>query len=98
MLGARVHKADAGNTELYNGAIQGTDITDAQPEPKPELQTALVAMVPIPGGSKETEGQLVRDLLAEFPRDFFLRLCYWYQAGRHLPHLQPCASLELIQQ
>ena len=30
-------------------------------------------MIPIPGGSQDTEGQLVHDLLAEFLRDFSLQ-------------------------
>ena len=57
-------------------------------------------MIPIPGGSQDAEGQVVRDLLAEFLRGFSLRTLLFlldmvlpqldaYHAGRHLQHLQP---------
>ena len=54
-------------------------------------------------------GNLVRDLLAEFLKGFSLRTLLFlldmvlpqldaYHAGRHLQHLQPWASVELMQQ
>ena len=109
MLGALLHEAGEGNTELHTVAVQGRDIRDAQPKSEAELQTALIAMIPIPGGSQDAEGQLVRDLLAEFLRGFSLRTLLFlldmvlpqldaYHAGRHLQHLQPWVSVELMQQ
>ena len=109
MVSALLHEAGEGNTELHTVAIQGRDIRDVQPKSEAELQAALIAMIPIPGGSQDAEGQLVRDLLAEFLRGFSLRTLLFlldmvlpqldaYHAGRHLQHLQPWASVELMQQ
>ena len=62
-------------------------------------------MIPIPGGSQDAEGQLVRDLLAEFLRGFSLRTLLFLLDmvlpqldAYHLQHLQPWASVELMQQ
>ena len=107
MVGALLHEAGEGNTELHTVAIQGRDIRDAQPKSEAELQTALIAMIPIPGGSQDAEGQLVRDLLAEFLRGFSLRILLFlldmvlpqldeYHAGRHLQHLQPWARVGIL--
>ena len=70
---------------------------------------AIIDMIPVPGGSQNVGGQLVRDLLAEFLKGFSLRTLLFlldmvlpqldaYHAGRHLQHLQPWASVELMQQ
>ena len=94
---------------LHTVAIQGRDIRDAQPSNEAELQTAIISMIPIPGGSQDAGGQLVRDLLVEFLKGFSLRTLLFlldmvlpqldaYHAGRHLQHLQPWASVELMQQ
>ena len=109
MVSALLREAGEGNTELHTVAIQGRDIRDVQPNSEAELQAALIAMIPIPGGSQDAEGQVVRDLLAEFLRGFSLRTLLFlldmvlpqldaYHAGRHLQHLQPWASVELMQQ
>ena len=62
--------AGEGNTELHTVPIDGRDIRDGQPETEAELQAALIAMIPTPGGSHDEGGLLVRNLLAEFLRDF----------------------------
>ena len=101
--------AGEGNTELHKVPIVGRDIRDDQPESETELQLALIAMIPTPGGSHDEGGLLVRDLLAEFLRGFSLRTLIFlldmvlpqldaYHAGRQLQHLQPWVSVELVQQ
>ena len=65
--------AGEGNTELHTVPIDGRDIRDGQPETEAELQAALIAMIPTPGGSHDEGGLLVRNLLAEFLRGFSLR-------------------------
>ena len=70
---------------------------------------AIIDMIPVSGGSQNAGGQLVRDLLAEFLKAFSLRTLLFlldmvlpqldaHHAGRHLQHLQPWASVELMQQ
>ena len=84
-------------------------IRDGQPDTEAELQAALIAMIPTPGGSHDEGGLLVRNLLAEFLRGFSLRTLIFlldmvlpqldaYHAGRQLQHLQPWVSVELAQQ
>ena len=101
--------AGEGNTELQTVPIVGRDIRDGQPDTEAELQAALIAMIPTPGGSHDEGGVLVRDLLAEFLRGFSLRTLIFlldmvlpqldaYHAGRQLQHLQPWVSVELAQQ
>ena len=101
--------AGEGNTELHTVPIDGRDIRDGQPETEAELQAALIAMIPTPGGSHDEGGLLVRNLLAEFLRGFSLRTLIFlldmvlpqldaYHAGRQLQHLQPWVSVELAQQ
>ena len=101
--------AGEGNTELQTVPIVGRDIRDGQPDTEAELQAALIAMIPTPGGSHDEGGLLVRNLLAEFLRGFSLRTLIFlldmvlpqldaYHAGRQLQHLQPWVSVELAQQ
>ena len=101
--------AGEGNTELHKVPIVGRDIRDDQPESETELQLALIAMIPTPGGFHDEGGLLVRDLLAEFLRGFSLRTLIFlldmvlpqldaYHAGRQLQHLQPWVSVEPVQQ
>ena len=101
--------AGEGNTELQTVPIVGRDIRDGQPDTEAELQAALIAMIPTPGGSHDEGGVLVRNLLAEFLRGFSLRTLIFlldmvlpqldaYHAGRQLQHLQPWVSVELAQQ
>ena len=101
--------AGEGNTELQTVPIVGRDIRDGQPDTEAELQAALIAMIPTPGGSHDEGGLLVRNLLAEFLRGFSLRTLIFlldmvlpqldaYNAGRQLQHLQPWVSVELAQQ
>ena len=109
MVGALLQAAGGGDTELHTVTIQGRDIRDVQPSNEVELQMAIIDMIPVPGGSQNAGGQLVRDLLAEFLKGFSLRTLLFlldmvlpqldaYHAGRHLQHLQPWASVELMQQ
>ena len=109
MVGELLQAAGRGNTDLHTVAVQGQDIRDAQPSNEAELQAAIIRMIPIPGGSQDAGGQLVRDLLVEFLKGFSLRTLLFlldmvlpqldaYHAGRHLQHLQPWASVELMQQ
>ena len=109
MVGALLQAAGGGNRELHTVTIQGRDIRDAQPSNEVELQMAIIDMIPVPGGSQNAGGQLVRDRLAEFLKGFSLRTLLFlldmvlpqldaYHAGRHLQHLQPWASVELMQQ
>ena len=109
MVGELLQAAGRGNTDLHTVAVQGRDIRDAQPSNEAELQAAIISMIPIPGGSQDAGGQLVRDLLVEFLKGFSLRTLLFlldmvlpqldaYHAGRHLQHLQPWASVELMQQ
>ena len=101
--------AGEGNMELQNIPIGGRDIRDGQPETEADLQAALIAMIPTPGGSHDEGGLLVRNLLAEFLRGFSLRTLIFlldmvlpqldaYHVGRQLQHLQPWVSVELAQQ
>ena len=94
---------------MHTVAVQGRDIRDARPNNEAELQAAIISMIPIPGRSQDAGGQLVRDLLVEFLKGFSLRTLLFlldmvllqldaYHAGRHLQHLQPWASVELMQQ
>ena len=62
--------AGEGNTELHKVPIVGRDIRDDQPESETELQLALIAMIPTPGGSHDEGGLLVRDLLCRIPARF----------------------------
>ena len=109
MVGELLQAAGKGNTDLHKVVVQGRDIRDAQPSNEAELQAAIISMIPIPGGSQDAGGQLVRDLLVEFLKGFSLRTLLFlldmvlprldaYHAGRHLQHLQPWASVELMQQ
>ena len=61
MVSALLQAAGEGNTELHTVAIKGRDIRDVQPKNEAELQTALIEMIPVPGGSQDAGGQLVRD-------------------------------------
>ena len=103
VMPARPHNAISG---ILAG---GESRVSAQPESEAELQTALIAMIPISEGPHDTGGLLVRDLLAEFLRGFSLRTLIFildmvlpqldaYHTGRHLQHLQPWVSVELMQQ
>ena len=85
--------------------IVGRDIRDGQPDTEADLQLALIAMIPTPGGPHDEGGLLVRNLLAEFLRGFSLRTLIFlldmvlpqldaYHAGRQLQHLQPWVSVE----
>ena len=109
MVGELLQAAGKGHTDLHNVAVQGRDIRDAQPSNEMELHAAIISMIPIPGGSRDAGGQIVRDLLVEFLKGFSLRTLLFlldlvlpqldaYHAGRHLQHLQPWASVELLQQ
>ena len=71
-LSALLVAAGEGNTELQTVPIVGRDIRDGQPDTEAELQAALIAMIPTPGGSHDEGGLLVRNLLAEFLRGFFI--------------------------
>ena len=81
MVGELLQAAGRGNTELHTVAVQGRDIRDAQPSNEAELQAAIISMIPIPGGSQDAGGQLVRDLLVEFLKGFSLRTvtALWYK-------------------
>ena len=107
IVGALLRAAGEGNTELHTVTIQGRDIRDVLPSNEAELQMAIIDIIPVPGGSQDAGGQLVRDLLAEFLKGFSLRTLLFlldmvlpqldaYHAGRHLQHLQPWASVELM--
>ena len=109
MISALLQASGRGDTELHKVTIQGRDVRDVQPSDEGELQAAIIDMIPIPGGSQNAGGQLVYDLLAEFLKGFSLRTLLFlldmvlpqldaYHAGRHLQHLQPWASVELMQQ
>ena len=109
MVGELLQAAGKGNTDLHTVAVQGRDIRDVQPSNEAELQAAIIGMIPSPGGSQDAGGQIVRDLLVEFLKGFSLRTLLFlldmvlpqldaYHAGRHLQHLQPWASVELMQQ
>ena len=98
-LSALLVAAGEGNTELQTVPIVGRDTGDGQPDAEAELQAALIAMIPTPGGSHDEGGLLVRNLLAEFLHGFsFLTLIFpldmvlpqldAYHAGRQLQHLQ----------
>ena len=109
MVGALLQAAGGGDTELHTVTIQGRDIRDVQPSNEVELQMSIIDMIPVPGGSQNVGGQLVRDLLVELLKSFSLRTLLFlldvvlpqqdaYHAGRHWQHLQPWASVELMQQ
>ena len=49
-LSALLVAAGEGNTELQNIPIDGRDIRDGQPDTEADLQAALIAMIPTPGG------------------------------------------------
>ena len=70
MVGELLQAAGRDNTDLHTVAVQGRDIR-AQPSNEAELQAAIISMIPIPGGSQDAGGQLVRDLLVEFLKRFF---------------------------
>ena len=70
MVGELLQAAGKGNTDLHKVVVQGRDIRDAQPSNEAELQAAIKSMIPIPGGSQDAGGQLVRDLLVEFLKGF----------------------------
>ena len=65
MVGALLRAAGGGDTELHTVTIQGRDIRNVQPSNEVKLQMAIIDMIPVPGGSQNAGGQLVRDLLAE---------------------------------
>ena len=99
--------AGEGNTELHKVATKGRDFRDAQPESEAELQTALIAMIPVPGGPHDAGGLLVIFWLSSYEAshsellfllDMVLPQLDAYHAGRHLQHLQPWVSVELMQQ
>ena len=60
--------AGEGNTELHKVPIVGRDIRDGQPESETELQQALIAMIPTPGGSHD-EGELSSSYLIWYSRN-----------------------------
>ena len=55
-LSALLIAAGKGNTELHKVATEGRDIRDAQLESEAELQLALIAMIPVPGGPHDAGG------------------------------------------
>ena len=98
-LSALLVAAGEGTLSYKQHPLSDGTLGDGQPDAEAELQAALIAMIPRPGGSHDERGLLVRNLLAEFLRGFSLLTLIFpldmvlpqidaYHAGRQLQHLQ----------
>lgn len=72
-LSALLQAAGTGCISLHRIEIEGRDVRDPPIESEQALQSALIDMIPTPGGQSGEGGRSIRQLLTEFLSGFSLR-------------------------